>query len=177
MSLLYKYIKSLLKKELTVQDVEKMSFGKFSVVIDNTLSERDVMDCVKNNGIIILLLKSTETSGHFVSITVNHELKLISFFDSYGFHPDFLSKRFGDDLNLYLQKLVLYTNYKLEINITRLQELNEEVNNCGRYAVLRNFNHELPNNVFLDLLDEPILLKTPDMIATMLTASYDMSVI
>ena len=175
MSNLTRLIDKIKKEVLTINDMLTLSLGKFDVKADRELSTDDVFRTIQTGAIIILLLKGKAKNGHYVSVVVDDKHNRISLYEPYGLHLDVLSDLAGTELTNFLFELQqALPSYKLEMNLVRVQKLNDTVATCGRYAVLRCFCKKLNNSQFNELLQEPLILKTSDDIASVMTCWYDL---
>ena len=107
---LSKYVNNLIKKELTPEDIIKMTYNTVPVIIDNSLKDETVMKdtiqlTLEKKAIILLLLNDISNSGHYVTITINDKQRKISFYDPYGFHPEFIAEKMGNELTTFISTL------------------------------------------------------------------------
>ena len=175
MSKLIRLIDESKNKELTINDIMSMSMGKFLVKADRDLNVNDVFQTIKDKAIIVLLLRGKSMNGHYVAITINDNNQAISMYDPYGFHLDALSDVAGQEIANFLFELqTALPRYKLEMNMTRIQKLNDNISTCGRYALMRCFCKKLSNAQFNELIEGPLILKNSDDIITAMTCWYDL---
>ncbi len=172
---LQKFIEKAKKSELTTNDMAEMSLNRFDVKLDRDLDIKDVWKTLQTKATIVLLLKGQENEGHYISITIDEKRKVISFFDPYGFHPNILSNISGEEItNFLFQVQTALPFHKLEINLRKIQKLDNSTSTCGRWCLMRCFLKNLSNQEFNQLFDEPLILKNPDDIITALTVWHDM---
>ena len=175
MSKLTRLIDNIKKKEITIVEMQDLSLEKFDVRTDSDLNINDVFKTIQTGAIVILLLKGKAKNGHYVSVVLDDKNKRISLYDPYGLHIQMLSDLAGNELTNFLFELQqALPSYKLEMNLVRVQKLNDRIATCGRYAILRCFCKKLNNLEFNELLQEPLILKTSDDIASVMTCWYDL---
>ena len=105
----------------------------------------------------ILLMESKRNSGHYVSILYDADRNILEFFDSYGHtHNDLIQ-----DLHYYVEarngkyflmnlfeKFQRQTGCRILYNRTPFQQLDGDINTCGRWAYLRAKYHYLTQEDF-----------------------------
>jgi hypothetical protein len=122
----------------------KSYFPKAKIVVYNDLNNTNHIDDLlpMNKSYFFLLIESKKNSGHWVCIDkLNDE---INFFDSYGGKPDSqlswipMEKReqLGED-EKRLTQLFRESGYKINYNPFKYQELDNDIQTCGRHCCMR----------------------------------------
>lgn len=121
----------------------------------------------------VILYEEEPYIGHWCVINLNNKNEL-EFFDSYGMKPDrYLydlekNERHKLDALPYLSKLLLNSPYKLKYNEIQLQSKENDINTCGRWAILRSIFYDVDLYDFCNFfLNDPDF--TPDELAIFLT--------
>lgn len=122
----------------------KSYFPKAKIIVYNDLNDINHIDELlpMNKSYFFLLIESKKNSGHWVCID---KLKgVINFFDSYGGKPDSqlswipMEKReeLGED-EKRLTQLFRESGYKVNYNPYRYQEMDGDIQTCGRHCCMR----------------------------------------
>jgi hypothetical protein len=108
---------------------------------------------------------------------------IINFFDSYGLSPfqwnQYISPAIQKQLHelsgtmlIPLLEKAYFNGTKIYYNNVRLQQMKNDVNTCGRYAVSRLLNTNMDNQEFINFLDtlkKQYKVKTYDEVVTIYT--------
>ena len=122
-----------------------------------------------HNGVVLLLDHKGADIGHYVLI---HKVgKHVEYFDSYGLAPDRLASilMFNEKDTHRFLNIVKDTKK----HYVRLQARREDINTCGRYAVMRYNVGFFSFERFVAMLHHPHL--HPDDVVTMLTMSTNLA--
>lgn len=173
--MLNRLIQEVKNREINIDDLKALVGDTCNVVSDRDLTINDVFSTIKDKAIIILLLKDKSQHGHYVAISIDNRKECINFYDPYGLHVEILSALAGGEITNFLFELqTALPRYKLDINMRKMQKMNEKVSTCGRFCVLRVMCKNLSNNQFNDLLDNPLMLKSADDISVAMTMYKDL---
>lgn len=189
-------IDNLIRKSSGINDIYKMSHNvDFILILSNKINylyETFYKDS-SNKLFYLIHYKTGENSqgvinGHWCGLYVNKKLKVVIFFDSYGYFPDFSKELMTEkyliksgqthkDICNFIEFLQ-NKGYKAYYNEIRFQKLKDGINTCGRYiAYFFRFFNEHPNKslkYFQDLLKSYISYfgikdKNYDKLITILT--------
>lgn len=105
---------------------------------------KSIDELLDHKGRAIMLFLHTPNSGHWISIIKKGNV--LEVFDSYGIKPDYQHDKIGvpkeqqEELGQghpLLHNLAKQNGYILKYNREKVQPLNNDVNTCGRHAVMR----------------------------------------
>jgi len=140
------YILNSEKILLSATDILRLTNNEVNIVVYDDLVYYKTIDEVFDGkqGIILLYQGENKNTGHWTLIYFLNS-KTLYFFDPYGFKIDteikwspFLKKYSN---NPPLTALIKNSPYKLQQNNIKYQQLDNQVNSCGRHTVVR-FNHK-----------------------------------
>ena len=103
---------------------------------------RTFMEGKKN--LLILLDPPTQKVGHFV-LLIFKSSNYVCFFDPYG---NRISKLLSI-LNLDNSLLHLLRGYSVDENIKQFEVINNRVETCGRWCIIRGIHHKMSNIEFI----------------------------
>ena len=133
------------KIALSNGDIYKLLDGKCNILTYPELTKYDDIDSAMGKyKALVLLYLSKQNYGHWICVFQRNN-NTIEFFDPYGFFPDdelqFIPEHFREVSGQkypHLTYLLAKCKYqKIEYNNTRLQKLENNVNTCGRWCVVR----------------------------------------
>lgn len=105
---------------------------------------RSIDELLDHKGRAIMLFLHTPNSGHWISLIKKGNV--LEVFDSYGIKPDYQQDKIGADKatqeelgqdHPLLHNLAERNGYTLKYNKERVQPLSDNINTCGRHAVMR----------------------------------------
>lgn len=133
---------------LSDNDLLKALDNKCNIIkYSDMVHVKNIDQLLKNYNCCIILYEEKPYIGHWCVLTKNKNT--IEFFDSYGMKPDQyiydLTPSERETLNAYpyLSKLLLNSDYKLTFNEIPLQAKKNNVNTCGRWALLRSIFYDV----------------------------------
>lgn len=137
----------------------------------------NIDELFKNTKSILLLYLQSPIWGHWCCLNKLGN-NLIEFFDPYGIMIDYefkfndktTNKKLGQ-IKPKLSELMLKSKYKLSYNEFAFQELNENINTCGRHCLIRMNNINLSLIEYKNIFDKYKKILNPDDIVSILT--YD----
>lgn len=153
-------VQELKKYSLNEEDMLDLVDGKAKIMTYSELTNYDdIDDALGKHGAIILLYESEKYYGHWTALFKRGNV--IEFFDSYGLKPDDELKMIPDNFRRvnnmelpHLTALLYYSpkKYRISYNEHYLQELNPDINTCGRWVAMRLIFRDLTLRKFIDLL-------------------------
>lgn len=100
----------------------------------------------RNGRAIVLYLTENESTGHWIALLKKNNI--VEIYDPYGFNLKNWDKdlaggndKFDQDPN-ELINLINQSGYKYTYNKTKNQQINPNINTCGRHAVMRLLFHK-----------------------------------
>lgn len=142
-------LKNLMKVALSGQQIT-------NTVNANLMTYREIKnktsidDVLGKNKACVILYETEDYKGHWCCI---FEVKpeLIEFFDPYGYFIDSQLNHIPESYkqkkgltHTFLMKLLYYSNYKnIEYNNYPLQQLEKDINTCGRHVIVRLLNRNM----------------------------------
>jgi hypothetical protein len=133
-------------------------------------------------GAIILFQNKSENSGHWVCI-FKKDSSTLYFFDSYGLKPDDELQYSQYNLRIHRGKQVPHlthllntSNYTIEYNKTKFQEMLSHTNTCGRHIATRLNMRKLNEEEYKKFLMDNKYYN-PDFWVTVLTHQYGTTMI
>jgi hypothetical protein len=145
---------------LSDDEIDKLLNDDVNIVTYNVFKNMtDINDVFKKSDNVILLYQ-WDDGGHWVSI-IKHDDNLIEYFGSFGIFPDsqldwspqMLNPKYGQEhkylLNLIIKWLESNPLNKFEYNNHDYQS-KYGTNTCGRWAVYRIWNKDIPLDQFLE---------------------------
>lgn len=122
----------------------KTYFPKAKIIVYNDLNSINHIDELlpMNKSYFFLLIEDKKNSGHWCC--VNKLGNIIEFFDSYGgkpdsqlnYVPDNVKVQLGED-EKRLTQLLREAGYKVNYNPFKYQEVDGDIQTCGRHCCLR----------------------------------------
>ena len=95
------------------------------------------------SNMVLIIYRSSELFGHWVSLTRSNDLRRITYFNSYGSYIDkaldYIPEQFRDDSKQnfpYLLKLLSESNYEIHWNSNQLQVMDKNTQTCGRWSAM-----------------------------------------
>lgn len=150
------------KQAIIMKYSEFIEFGLFKIF-------------AKTNFLILLVKSPMIDMQHYICVLMNHKNKSIIFYDSYGMNFNELSKLMGIDstfFNNQLYSLADNLKYKIDINTRQMQKMDDKINTCGRWVLMRaqynNMSNKEFNNMIIDFCGNTY---KPDEIITLMTMS------
>jgi len=135
-----------LKKSLSDSDIRRVLGQATPILTYPELKNYSTMEQLlpKDKSFVVLLIETKQNSGHWICIM--RYGNIIEYFDSYGYKPDnefnLISKAtqalLGEKKH-YMTELIktIPKDIKFMWNKTRLQEMNDNVDDCGRWVCFR----------------------------------------
>ncbi len=129
---------------------------------------------------VILLYQTTDSQhGHWVTL-IDHRstMNMISVYDSYGFgviDAELAYTKFDKQFETsngqgLLAKLFQNTQVGYEVNDFRFQKMAQDIQTCGRHAIVRVWNYEKSNREFERFMNGFTPSMTKDKLVTLMTS-------
>lgn len=141
-----KYLKEIISKPTSGEDIINIIKREIPIYSYKELYKfENINQILGKNKEAVILYEWLPNNGHWTCIFVNSDNKL-EYFDSYGNKIDDYYKKLYlpyDYIRMrktqypYLAKLLIESPYELVYNEIPLQELNKNVNDCGRWVAMR----------------------------------------
>lgn len=164
----------LISKALSDSDIRQALNNDVNIVKYSELKNMKNIDELLRNDRAVILFELKKNDGHWCSVVRNKER--IIFTDSYGMFPeneiDYIPVSFkyvSKQDRGYLLKLLYNQNLPVHFSQYRLQKLENGINTCGRYCVIRCIMKELNEDEFAKMLKSSEY--SPDELVSILT--YD----
>jgi hypothetical protein len=108
-----------------------------NVIVYSDLAKYSLEDLIKSMPLVVLY-QTTHNTGHWTLLHLTPEG--VEFFDSYSSMPDEEFKVMEKQQPHYLAKLLYQLSKITNINYNtdQLQEINPNINTCGRWVILRH---------------------------------------
>jgi hypothetical protein len=151
------------QQALTGSEVTEMSGGYRAILYQELAGYQSIDDLLHGDQAIIILYQVTHYSGHWICI-IDYD-SYIEVFDSYGFAPDEELKLARYIETPLLSILLSKDGHPIVYNKKRLQKMNNNINDCGRFVALRLRFIDLPLESFVQLVNN-------DRMATMMTLIF-----
>lgn len=160
----FQRINQLIRMPLSAKDMQKYLGNRANIVTRQQISNMTSIEEVLrgfNHAVIFTAITSPD-DGHWQCIFANPQLGQISFFDPYGFGPDYVVQKINDQFGQKPNLTSLLKQYKtVFINPYQYEQEAVDVETCGRYscAVLlindwyKNNNLSFNFNIFKQLMD------------------------
>jgi hypothetical protein len=146
--------------------IKRICNGKVKIMAyDELANVSDIVSILKKKPICLLYQTNSATDGHWVAMCLNNNT--ISYFDSYGFGPDYYPNKTTN--KKYLSYLLNNSGLSVNVNKIDLQKEKSGVNTCGRFAATRCVFSNLTNSEYVTMMCDNLLLHNPDDIATLMT--------
>jgi hypothetical protein len=139
--------------ELSDSDLKQL-VPNLNIVVYNNIANYESIDSVLRGKPTIILFEMVETNaGHWTCIF--KENSTVFFFDSYGINIEqqkkHMNKKIFRKAN-YLSRLLKRMPYKLDVNLTKYQKMENGINTCGRHCVVRIWNKQLNDEEYKDYI-------------------------
>lgn len=133
----------LKSKLLSDKDIKRALNGKTKIVKYSELVNANHIDeLIKPYGNFVLIYEAKTNMGHWCCCILYKNV--LTFFDSYGEYPDNQLKytpdvfRMNNNMILpHLSYLLYNSPYQLRYNEFKLQKMEEGINTCGRWVIMR----------------------------------------
>lgn len=166
------------KKQLTISDIQHLTFNTCQVIISSEVDMDNLQDIfqqfIKDKAIIILMMNTNNIpkTGHYICFTLLNDV--MHYFDSYAMNINNLPFDTLDVLYKLIQ-LGLSEGYRLNTNTYPLQFFKDKFDeSCGRWCILRVMTRYLTNEQFIDLFNRKLILDKPSEFCTLMTILLDM---
>jgi hypothetical protein len=155
---IFNHLKKEIGKPLSNYDIERALNNKVKIIIYSDIKKmRDENEFFKPHNMVCVLYETGKEIGHWILLIKHNKgnKKIIEFFDPYGQNLDepleFSVKR---DKYPYLMNLFYRSGINDFIwNNMKLQRLENGINTCGRWCILRGLNR----NICLDCFQKEIM--------------------
>lgn len=144
-------VKQFISHSLSGDDILNICNNQAELYTNSELNNiNDIDDILTNNGACIILYdRENGKPGHW-SCIYRENKSTLNFFCPYGYKVDYATDIIGGNKNL--SRLILNSNYNLNVSKYKLQKLSKNINVCGRWVgmrlVLRNLNNAQFNYLF-----------------------------
>jgi hypothetical protein len=172
---------------LSDSDIRNLTDNNVSVLTYSEVIENGLIKSLLESPskCIIMLVRQQPTYGHWICIFIkeNGKEKGIHIVDSYGNTPD--SKQWKKGINdtvleelgqekPYLLEQLYNSGFDMYYNEYALQDLDKNVNSCGRHAVCRSYFTDLDTDEYYNMINRIIddipFINTPDEVVLTLTS-------
>ena len=149
LNILLSNIKSYPLSNFDIEEVEKTKVKSLDEI--KQLDHLDQLLDRKGRG-IILLQNISDNEGHWASILRYPKKPIVELYEGYGLKKEGLID-LDPDIN-HLFDLIEKSGYKLILNNKKYQSKSNNINTCGRYALLRILAHKLNLNEFNNMINK-----------------------
>lgn len=161
---------------LTGGDILKALKNKIDIVGYQDLQYyNNINELLSPYGAVVVLYPFKANIGHWVCVfySVNRDGNMaIEFFDPYGLKVDSEFKYIdGYSGPNYMARLLYHSSLPIEYNNTKLQQMKEGIDTCGRHVIVRLWEKDKYIDDYVKEL-KSIKGLTPDEIVTLLTINY-----